>query len=319
MKHLFFHSEVATECWHRLLVNWLSVLHFASPISPWELFWWAFDSPTSSRGKPLICFTIAYMLWEIWKGWISSRFGGNTMNAIEIMRHVTQWLRSTHSLVPIVVKCSTSMCEALRVWGIHITPTTILTSVRFFMWTPPQPRHLKLNVDGASRGNPSHVGGGGILRDHRGRIIFAFSHFYDVQTNIAAEAMSIWDGLLLCAARDLRDIFLESDSRVLVDMLCSGHCAHWRLKSVWIDIMRCQTRLRTINHQFREGNQTADALASHAIHSRQRSLFTICQDMPQEARGCHCLKKLGMPSLGISRALFLTSSPQWRFAWGSLP
>ena len=163
------------------------------------------------------------------------------MNAIEIMRHVTQWLRSTNSLVPIAGKRSSFVCEVLQVWGIHITPTTIRTSVRFVMWTPPQPGHLKCNVDRASRGNPGEAGGGGILRDHCGHIIFAFSHFNDVQTNTAAEAMAIRDGLLLCEARDLRDIFFESNSHVLVDMLCLGHCTHWRLKSVWIDIMRCRT------------------------------------------------------------------------------
>ena len=83
-------------------------------------------------------------------------------------------------MVPIAVKHSSSVCEALRVWGIHITPTTIRTSVRFVMWTPPQSIHLKLNVDGASRGNPGQARGGGILRDHRGCIIFAFVDFYDV-------------------------------------------------------------------------------------------------------------------------------------------
>ena len=87
------------------------------------------------------------------------------------------------------------------------------------MWTPPHLGHLKLNVDGASRGNPCPAGGGGILRDHCSRISFAFSHFYYVQTNTSAEAMAIRDGLLLCEARDLRDIVLESDSCVLVDML----------------------------------------------------------------------------------------------------
>ena len=170
------------------------------------------------------------------------------VNAIEIMRHVTQWLRSTHSLVPISAKRSSFICEALQVWGIHITPTTIWTSIRFVMWPPPQPRHLKLNMDGASRGNPGRAGRGGILRDHYGRIIFAFSHFYNLQTNTAAKARVIRDGLLLCEAHDLRDIVLESNSRVLVDMLHSGHCTHWRLNSVWIDIMQCQTRLRAVNY-----------------------------------------------------------------------
>ena len=57
------------------------------------------------------------------------------MNAIEITRHITKWLRSTHYLVPIAAKRSSSVCEALRVLGVHITPMTIRTSVHFVMWT----------------------------------------------------------------------------------------------------------------------------------------------------------------------------------------
>ncbi|CAA7404377.1 unnamed protein product [Spirodela intermedia] len=37
---------------------------------------------------------------------------GQVMRATEIMRHVTQWLRSTHSLVPNKTKRSRSVCEA---------------------------------------------------------------------------------------------------------------------------------------------------------------------------------------------------------------
>ncbi|CAA7405713.1 unnamed protein product [Spirodela intermedia] len=87
--------------------------------------------------------------------------------------------------------------------------------------------HLKLNVDGAARGNPEPVGGRGILRDPTGSIIFAFSYFYNIQTNTAAEAMAIRDGLLLCEERNLHDIVIESDSRVLVQMLRAGSCSHW--------------------------------------------------------------------------------------------
>ena len=82
-------------------------------------------------------------------------------------------------------------------------------------------------MDKASRSNPGPTGGGRILRDYRGWIIFSFSHFYDIQTNTAIEAMVVQDGFLLYEARDLRDIVLESDSRVLVDMLRPRHYAHW--------------------------------------------------------------------------------------------
>ena len=62
-----------------------------------------------------------------------------------------QWLRSTYSLVPIAVKRSSSIYDALQVWGINITLTLIQTNVCLVTWTHPQPKHLKLNVDRASR------------------------------------------------------------------------------------------------------------------------------------------------------------------------
>ena len=68
--------------------------------------------------------------------------------------------------------------------------------------------------------------GGGILRNYRDHILFAFSHFYDIQTNTIVEAMAIRDSLLLCEAHNLQDIVLELNSRLLVDMLCSVHCSH---------------------------------------------------------------------------------------------
>ncbi|CAA6662919.1 unnamed protein product [Spirodela intermedia] len=48
----------------------------------------------------------------------------------------------------------------------------------------------KLNVDGASQGNPGPSGGGGILHDSTGCILFAFSNFYNIRTNTEAEAMA---------------------------------------------------------------------------------------------------------------------------------
>ncbi|CAA7403208.1 unnamed protein product [Spirodela intermedia] len=48
----------------------------------------------------------------------------------------------------------------------------------------------KLNVDEASQGNPGPSGGGGILHDSTGCILFAFSNFYNIRTNTEAEAMT---------------------------------------------------------------------------------------------------------------------------------
>ncbi|CAA6669476.1 unnamed protein product [Spirodela intermedia] len=122
--------------------------------------------------------------------------------------------------------------------------------------------HLKLNVDGAAHENPGLAGGGGNLRDHTRSIIFAFSHYYNVQTNTVAEAMAIHDGLLLYEECNLHGIVLESDSRVLVEMLRVGTCSHWRLRSTWMDIMCCREKINAITHQLCEGIR----LQTHLLH-----------------------------------------------------
>ncbi|CAA7399338.1 unnamed protein product [Spirodela intermedia] len=280
-----------------------------------EVFRRVIDSPTSVKLSPFIRISIAYMLWEIWKGRNSSRFAGQVMRVTEIMRHVTQWLRSTHSLVPNKTKCLRFVCEAFGLWGLHIISTQTWTTIRSVRWTPPRVGQWKLNVDGASQGNPGPSGGGGILHDSTGCILFAFSNFYNIRTNTEAEAMAIRDGLLLCEEQNITNIVLESDSKVLVDMLRADSCPHWRLKNIWADIMRCRGRITTITHQFREGNQIANALATHGVRSHRRTVFSFWQDMPIAARGAHRLERLGIPSLRIHRTPLPAPPRQWRIAW----
>ncbi|CAA7395566.1 unnamed protein product [Spirodela intermedia] len=108
----------------------------------------------------------------------------------------------------------------------------LTTTIRSVRWTPPSVGRWKLNIDGASQGNPGPTRGGGILRDSIRCILFVFSNFYNIQTNTVAEAMAIRDDLLLCEEQNITNIVLESDSRVLVDILRADSCPHWRLKNI---------------------------------------------------------------------------------------
>ncbi|KAH0689098.1 hypothetical protein KY289_016456 [Solanum tuberosum] len=49
------------------------------------------------------------------------------------------------------------------------------TRVILVMWKTPPPNRYKLNTDGSALHNPGKIGGGGILRDEQGIIIFAFA------------------------------------------------------------------------------------------------------------------------------------------------
>ena len=55
-------------------------------------------------------------------------------------------------------------------------------------WVPPI-SELKANIDGSS--NLSTTGGGGIVRDSQGKVIFAFSKYYGNITNNEAEMRAV--------------------------------------------------------------------------------------------------------------------------------
>lgn len=46
---------------------------------------------------------------------------------------------------------------------------------------------FKLNLDGSNMGNPSSGGGGGVLWDSAGKIVFYFSKFFSNFSNNEAE------------------------------------------------------------------------------------------------------------------------------------
>ncbi|KAL0285442.1 UNVERIFIED_CONTAM: putative ribonuclease H protein [Sesamum calycinum] len=65
-------------------------------------------------------------------------------------------------------------------------------------WRKPQEGWYKLNTDGASKGNPGISGAGGILRNHLGRVMFAFLEPLGTNTNTQAELSAIHRGLQIC-------------------------------------------------------------------------------------------------------------------------
>lgn len=75
---------------------------------------------------------------------------------------------------------------------------------------------LKLNIDGAARGNPGDSGCRGIVQNSLGEVIFAFSESLDVGSNNKAEMCALWSGLFLCYQLDILSINVETDSLLLV-------------------------------------------------------------------------------------------------------
>ncbi|WMV41203.1 hypothetical protein MTR67_034588 [Solanum verrucosum] len=63
------------------------------------------------------------------------------------------------------------------------------------MWKTPPINKYKLNTDGGALHNPEKIGGGGILRDDQGVIIYAFVVPFGEGTNNQAEVQAASYGL----------------------------------------------------------------------------------------------------------------------------
>ncbi|XP_070042479.1 uncharacterized protein [Nicotiana tomentosiformis] len=162
----------------------------------------------------------------------------------------------------------------------RLKPQLAITPVS---WDKPTDEVFKLNVDGCFKGNPGSAGCGGILRDHLGQLIIAFSSYLGVTTNNYAEAQAIKTGLIWCIDHGFNTLEIESDSLILIKMIKNDICASWEIKDFIDDIhsMLAHGSFQ-FNHILREGNIPADLLANLTEHDKINAFFNDIISLPRK-------------------------------------
>ncbi|XP_059068266.1 uncharacterized protein LOC131858830 [Cryptomeria japonica] len=145
------------------------------------------------------------------------------------------------------------------------------------VWQGPPPGWLKLNFDGASKGNPGRGGLGAIVRDEFGNILKAFSGSGGFVTNNVAEISALEVGLKWCATKSMDKLVIEGDSQIILNGISLSKFQNWRLNN-WLS--RIKMLLDSlgdyhIQHMFREGNKATDALANLGIEEPESTLENL--------------------------------------------
>lgn len=134
------------------------------------------------------------------------------------------------------------------------------------LWEFPMEGWIKVNSDGASRGNPGMSAISFCVRDDRGDIIHAYGQEIQDTTNTKAEAVAILEALRYCYVHHLSNIWLGTDSMFLKTVIMENWITLWMMTAHVEEIRRlmvlCHTR---ISHIFREGNKLAEHLANYAL------------------------------------------------------
>jgi len=75
---------------------------------------------------------------------------------------------------------------------------------------------LKINIDGASKGNPGMAGFGGVIRYERGCIKDIFYSHPSIATNNKAELMALEQCLEILIEANSHNVIIEVDSKMVI-------------------------------------------------------------------------------------------------------
>jgi len=177
----------------------------------------------------------------------------------------------------------------------HVVHEVRAISVR---WKTPSISNYKLNTDGSALNNSGKIGGGGILRDSNGTIIYAFAIPLGEGTNNQAEVQAASYGLNWCIQHGYQNIILEVDSELLTKWFLQISDPPWRLSRFvqeLHDIAKQCTYVHCV-HTYREANNTTDLLSKQSHKQDIIQHYYTPNQLPKAVRGSYILEKMGIQS-----------------------
>lgn len=139
-------------------------------------------------------------------------------------------------------------------------------------WEEPQPGQVKLNTNGAVKGNRGLARAGGFIKDDSGIWLCGFTHNIGISMLLGGELWGMKSGIELGWDLGYRQIMVEVDSEVVSKAPCSlvvdmGWLAgftgfFWIFIGFWIET----SRLRSHSLSLSVGSTCADWLAKAPIH-----------------------------------------------------
>ncbi|XP_019240115.1 PREDICTED: uncharacterized protein LOC109220106 [Nicotiana attenuata] len=256
--HLFYTSNAAKIVWSYFLRRAGIVVEGISLQQAITKCWMAL---VIDRVKPIMQALPACIVWELWKRRNSLKYG----TAVSVNRVIYQISSTLQNLVQLrkpglqVPHHWSNLLQMLE----QYTPKLKYEKV---LWELPDDGWIKVNTDGACRGNPGRSSIGFCLRDEVGDLVYAQGKEIKEGTNTEAEASAILEALRMCRSMNLRQIWLQTDSMLLKNIIEGSWKPPWCIFDQIDEIVRLKGEFTLrISHTFREGNYLADHLANHAL------------------------------------------------------
>lgn len=117
------------------------------------------------------------------------------------------------------------------------------------VWARSEQGWIKINFDGASRGNPGISSTRCVAGDEEGKIIFKGAHKLQDGTSNEAEVQVTLLAVELANNMNIPRVHLEGDSKVVVDAIVKGASPSWRLNK-FISIICSKIIIKILDFQI---------------------------------------------------------------------
>ncbi|KAF5178256.1 hypothetical protein FRX31_032156, partial [Thalictrum thalictroides] len=138
-------------------------------------------------------------------------------------------------------------------------------------WCAPPPGYVKVNTDGASRGNPGQAGWGLIFRNNKCEVLGTGYGGLGIATNFFAESAAIVEALRIAIEKGWSNLWIEADSESAMRSF-QTNTVHWLLKEDW-ESARGKLPNLILSVNRREVNIAADSCSKKGSHLQKGERF----------------------------------------------
>ncbi|XP_049399717.1 uncharacterized protein LOC125863742 [Solanum stenotomum] len=279
IEHIFNSGNFAKNVW-KFFATALGIQTDPLPLRNMIMRWWSLNHNNEAH-KLILQSTPIFICWNLWKNRCAKKYGRKQSNMARVKHLVIlDTFKLLHTAFPYISWPWewSKLCTLIEKCTHDIKVTVV-------QWIKPPDRWTKLNTDGSALSNPGSTGAGGILRNHFGDIIFAFSAPLGEGTNNKAEIEAAIFGLSWCVQLKYKKVILEVDSQLLVDWLMNNTAVPWSISSQVQKLQHLITQFTHFKciHTLREANFVADSLSKHSHQLTTPQLYFSIQQLPRLA------------------------------------